>query len=152
MPLYLLWSPGPVISWAIFNDITCWRYIIGKNSKPWKLGINMPNFIIITVAADALAPLGARASAGAVMSRFRSYINIGPAVEIWWELWICAKHTWPNCLGGWAIYLLKLSKSVFTDICVHQETKLFLCIFCEIPWSPTIRASAVTVWNRVILC
>ena len=41
----------------------------------------MSDFEVVTVAADALAPLGARASAGIVMTKFESSIDMGPAFE-----------------------------------------------------------------------
>ena len=41
----------------------------------------MSKFWVITVSADGPAPLGAGPSAGTVMTKFQSYIKMGPALE-----------------------------------------------------------------------
>ena len=41
----------------------------------------MCNFIVNTVPADGLAPLGARPSAGTVMTKSRSHTYTGPALK-----------------------------------------------------------------------
>ena len=41
---------------------------------------NVSNFIAITVRADGLAPNGARPSAGTVMTKFVTHMNMGPAL------------------------------------------------------------------------
>ena len=43
----------------------------------------MCNLIVSTVPADALAPLGARASADTMMVKISSHMCKGPATEIW---------------------------------------------------------------------
>ena len=43
-----------------------------NNDNQKNLEENMPNFVVITVPADALAPVGARASAGIVMTKLGS--------------------------------------------------------------------------------
>ena len=42
---------------------------------------SMSNFVGCTAPADGLAPSGARASAGTVMTRFGSLIHMGPTLE-----------------------------------------------------------------------
>ena len=39
---------------------------------------NFSNFVVITVSADGLAPLGARTSAGTVVTKFKSWICSRP--------------------------------------------------------------------------
>ena len=41
----------------------------------------MSNFSVSTVPVDALVPIGARASAGTVMTKFKSHIYMGPALQ-----------------------------------------------------------------------
>ena len=48
-------------------------------------------FEVITVAADGLAPLGARPSAGTVMTMFGSFMHMGPALAGLHSQTMCAK-------------------------------------------------------------
>ena len=45
-----------------------------NNDNQKNMEENMPNFVVITVPADALAPAGARASAGIVMTKLGSHM------------------------------------------------------------------------------
>ena len=75
-----------------------WWY--GMNSTE-----NKAEFSISTVRADGLAPIGARPSAGTVMSRFKSFIYTGSALEGW--LWLV-----PDSLLCWHVtYPSKMCKN-----------------------------------------
>ena len=66
---------------AILNDIICLNKFSKIFDSQRKFEGNMPNFVFSTGPADALAPFGARASAGAVMTKTRSCIYPTQALE-----------------------------------------------------------------------
>ena len=51
--------------------------VITYHHNKWDLDENVSNFIAITVPADGLAPNGARPSAGTVITKFVSLMNMG---------------------------------------------------------------------------
>ena len=66
---------------AILNDVIWSTWIIQNHRQPQELRENKCRFIVNTVPADDLAPPGARASAGTVMTIFESRISTETTLE-----------------------------------------------------------------------
>ena len=62
-----------------------WITSSGHRKRRWNRNIeeNVSNYTVSSVPADELAPLGAKASAGTMMTKFGFHIFMGPAMESW---------------------------------------------------------------------
>ena len=66
---------------AILKDSRLPTRFIQTHKSQRNFTENLFKFIVITVATDGLAPLGARPSAGTLITKYESCIYIGPALE-----------------------------------------------------------------------
>ena len=68
-----------------FGHVEQWHQILKDEFKIFKAKRNfegnIPNFVVITVSTDVLAPSGARASAGTVMTKSISCIHSGSTLK-----------------------------------------------------------------------
>ena len=64
--------------WTMPSNPHKWYRTMETRRDLW---LNISHIVIIIVTADGLAPLGARTSAGTVLSKFSSHIYMGSALK-----------------------------------------------------------------------